>query len=287
MKAFLKYIFIIALVLTPGELIAKQQTRLVRVGIFHNAPVVFEDQSNRPEGIYPDILDAIAQEEGWELEYVLDTWNNNLNKLYAGKIDLMTSIAVTEERSRLIDYSQENILTMWGQVYVAKGATITNLFGLEGQQVAILAGGINGANFKKYCSSFDVACEFIEKDTYDEVAASIESGEVAAGVTNNMKGIHFESVYEIEKSPIMFNPFPLLFATPKGHGEILKTIDKHLASWKQDKGSIYYEIIDKWTQAPTTDSLPRWVYIAMFMGVVTILSIAAFIGHILARNQRG
>src|SRR5512145_1526350 len=44
--------------------------RMVRIGIYENAPKVFMDESGKPSGIFVDIIEHIAKIEGWKLEYV-------------------------------------------------------------------------------------------------------------------------------------------------------------------------------------------------------------------------
>ena len=42
----------------------------VRVGLYENLPKIFTDPSGRAAGIFPDLLQAIADAQGWELQYV-------------------------------------------------------------------------------------------------------------------------------------------------------------------------------------------------------------------------
>ncbi len=45
----------------------------LRVGIYENRPKVFTEASGVPAGIFVDIIEAIADREGWTLEYVRGT----------------------------------------------------------------------------------------------------------------------------------------------------------------------------------------------------------------------
>jgi len=42
----------------------------VRVGVYENAPLSFVDDQGRADGLVVDLLEAIAAEEGWQVEYV-------------------------------------------------------------------------------------------------------------------------------------------------------------------------------------------------------------------------
>jgi len=165
----------------------------IRVGIFQNRPIVFIDDNGVAQGLYIDLLQEIANVEGWDLQFVPGTWSDGLERLRSAEIDLMTSIAYLDEREVYMDFSDENVLTMWGQVYVHQDSEIQNILALEGEMVAILNGGINGINFMDMVSKFDIQCEFRVVGTYAEVAELVALGDVAAGVINNVHG------YEQEK----------------------------------------------------------------------------------------
>src|SRR5262245_2147147 len=46
----------------------------IRVGTYANAPLVFRDAEGRTRGIYVDVLEHIAHQEGWTVEYLDGTW---------------------------------------------------------------------------------------------------------------------------------------------------------------------------------------------------------------------
>ena len=55
----------------------------IRVGAYENNPKIFSDASGRIVGLFPDILNHIAEKEGWQLEYVHGTWTQCLKRLPA------------------------------------------------------------------------------------------------------------------------------------------------------------------------------------------------------------
>ena len=61
--------------------------------MFEAEPLVFFDEENRVRGFYIDILDAVAEREGWRLQYVAGTWEDHRPGVEAGTIDLLPGIA--------------------------------------------------------------------------------------------------------------------------------------------------------------------------------------------------
>ena len=65
----------------------------------------------------------------------------------------------------------------------------------------------------------------------------IEEGNVSAGVINKSNAFPLEHIYNVEHTPIVFDPGELLFATKKGSNtELLYAIDRHLLMMKKDYG---------------------------------------------------
>ena len=45
----------------------------VRVGVYEDPPLVFTDEQGRYQGVYVDVLEAIAEKNGWTLRFVPGT----------------------------------------------------------------------------------------------------------------------------------------------------------------------------------------------------------------------
>ena len=272
------FLALVFLLLFQNHAFAQDNDSIIRVGIFQNPPIVFIDDNDIPQGQYIDLLREIANEEGWDIHFVPGTWLEGLERLRSSEIDLMTSIAYLDEREVYMDFSHENVLTMWGQVYVHQDSDIQDILDLQGETVAILNGGINGINFMDMVSKFNMQCEFRVVETYAEVAELVASGDVAAGVINNVHGYEQEKQYAIRRSPIIFNPFSLLFAVPEGkNSHLLETIDSYLAKWKSDPESPYYSITAKWFGQMGKEALPDWVFRMLLIGLGILLFVAAWV----------
>jgi two-component system, cell cycle sensor histidine kinase and response regulator CckA len=224
-----------------------QGAETVRVGIMQNKPLSFLDAQGVAQGIYPDVVREIADREKWEVKFVNDSWSGCLERLKSGGIDLMISIVFSKERDEIFDFSKEAVVTAWGQVYTNKDSNISSILDLEGKTVAVMAKDINGRNFIDLCSKFNVKCNFIEVAIYEDVCESFLSKKADAGVINSLNGSFLKRKYDIYPTPIMFNPVSASFAVSEGKNQaLLAAIDSYLSRWRKDKGSVYYEILNKW-----------------------------------------
>jgi ABC-type amino acid transport substrate-binding protein len=75
------------------------------------APLKFEDAASRPAGLFPDLFPDLwrlwAQKAGREIELVrADSFEESLQLLEDGKVDLHAGLFRTQEREELLDYSE-------------------------------------------------------------------------------------------------------------------------------------------------------------------------------------
>lgn len=66
--------------------------------MYANEPKIFADASGQPSGILGELLQAIANEERWQLQAVPCAWQQCLQLLQDGEIDLLPDVAFSEER---------------------------------------------------------------------------------------------------------------------------------------------------------------------------------------------
>lgn len=104
----------------------------LRVGVYENPPKIGLAANGQPQGIFIDILAAIATVEDWHVEYVPGTWNEGLARLTAGEIDLMPGVAHSAERERMYLFHREPVLSDWSQIYAPRNTRIHVLPDLQG-----------------------------------------------------------------------------------------------------------------------------------------------------------
>ncbi len=98
----IKRIFIAAFLILTAQFILFSSAfaeTVVKVGAYEDTPVVFKDAEGKVKGIYVDILDKIAAQEKWKIEYVFGSWEQCLDRLKSGEVDLLVDIAYSEDRS--------------------------------------------------------------------------------------------------------------------------------------------------------------------------------------------
>lgn len=247
----------------------------MKVGVYENAPKVFTADSGNPSGIFIDIIEYIAREEGWNLVYISGTWAEGLDRLSKGEIDLMPDVAYNAEREKKFFFHKVPVLSSWSQVYSASGAKIQSILDLDKKKVAVLDGSVQQTAFAKLAGSFGLNISLVFVPDYKTMFEIIAKGEADAGITNRFFGLMQAKKYGLEDTTVIFDPSDLFFAasqnTPK---QLLDIIDSYLSDIKKDSQSVYYESVKRWTSEDVKFKLPAWVQIVgLTVGIALVLSI--------------
>ena len=141
----------------------------LKVGAYENPPKIFTDDTGNVSGFWPDIVNYIALQEGWKIEWVWCIWSQCMDKLENNEIDLMPDVGFTESRSKKYAFSKEIVLVSWSRLYARKDSGIETILDLEGKKIGALVGSFNlqgPEGIKELTEKFGLDCTFVEMNNY-------------------------------------------------------------------------------------------------------------------------
>jgi signal transduction histidine kinase/ABC-type amino acid transport substrate-binding protein len=258
--------------------------RIVKVGVYENAPKIFISESGQPAGIFIDIIQEIGKREGWNLQYVPGTWGEGLDRLVKGEIDLMPDVAYTSDRETMYAFHKVPVLSTWSQVYARKESGIRSILDLRGKRIAVLERSVQQGAFARLSADFELDATLIPVADYDTIYQMVAKNEADAAISNRFHGLMHAKQVGLEDTTIVFQPAALFFAAPRSAPkQVLDTIDSHLLNLKNDSQSVYYESLKRWTSEQVRFKFPAWVQaLALFVSVVLLMSL---IGSVVLRRQ--
>ncbi|MCP3667866.1 MAG: PAS domain S-box protein [Gammaproteobacteria bacterium] len=253
----------------------------VRIGVYENLPLISMDEDGGAAGFFAEIVEYIADEEGWDVEYVPATFNQSMMDLETGKIDILPVVAFSRERMKTYDFNRENVLTNWGQLYTLEKPEIVELPDLSGKKVAVLKGDIHYKKFKELIDSFGIDCELVETDSYHDVLKLVADKHVDAGVVNRFFGLRFGDEYRVIKSGVIFNPINIHFAFSKGKNRaMINAVDGYVRAIKQSENSIYYRGMDKWLGTASVSGISLSEIFMMLSVLIILIFLIYLVMHL-------
>lgn len=208
-------------------------------------PMEFINEDKELVGFDIDLMNAIAEAAGFEVEFQNTAWDGIFAGLGAGEYDaVISSVTITEERQESMDFSMPYINA--GQVLIVESTTegVTELSDLTGQSVGAQIGTTGAIEVQN--------ADGVELRTYDELGLAIEdlaNGRIAGVVADTpiaadyvLQNETYSGVLEIVGEPFTEEYYGV--AVKKGNDEVLSKINEGLEKVMAD-GTIE-ELKDKW-----------------------------------------
>ena len=228
---------------TGQEMPAETKKYVIATNVFF-APFEFQNDAGEYVGIDIDLLEAIAQDQGFTYELRHMTFSEVLQAVAEGQVDgALAGISITEERKEFFDYSESYFE---GGIVLGTDASrrdINSYEDLAGKTVAVaVAAGTEAEAFaesiqERYGFEIVIFQEF--KDVYTDVLegnsqAFFEDYPVLGYIIS--QGLQFKIISDIERKS------PYGFIVPKGQNpELLEMFNEGLKNLK--KSGKYEEIL--------------------------------------------
>jgi glutamine transport system substrate-binding protein len=250
MKKLLYFSLIITLILilsacgdsTSGE----AGDGVYTVGVDTTYPPFEYQEDGEMKGIDIDLINAIAEDQGFEIKIEAMDFSGIIPAMQAGELDIgMGGMSITEERKKTVDFSDPYFESGLSLVVAKDNSEITSIEDLEGKTIAV-KNGTTGANY---------ATE--NKDEYGyEIIQVKDSTSMFQEVSNGSADALLED-YPVIMYAIATSDLELKVAGDKLNGdnygisvlkgkndELLKKINDGLANLKEN--GKYDEIISKY-----------------------------------------
>ncbi len=246
----------------------------VKVGIYDNPPISFYTDG-KAQGIFPKVMNYIAKEEGWKLNYVYAPFYTLLDELKKGKIDVLLAVVQTSERSKKYDFTNEYLFSNWAQVYTYPKSSILSPFDLKNKRVGVLKSDIfynSPVGIKYLLDHLNVHVQYVEFNTYPDIFKALQKRKIDAGVTNWLFGNSNKFKYNVVETPIVFSPVEEKIAFSKDDPiakAIRPIIDGYIKRLKENPNSVLNTSLNEYLKKnPSRFTFPKWlVYLGVFVSI--------------------
>ena len=164
--------------------------KVVRVG-WHEPPYFIIDENGRKSGYSYEYQRKVAAYTGWEYEYVEGTWTDLLQMLKEGKIDLMSDVSYSEERTKDMLFTSLPMGTESYYIFISpdnEEISSDNLSTLNGKRIGVTEGSIQKEYFLEWERIHGINAELVEVNGTEEEALKMLGTELDAHVTMDVYG---------------------------------------------------------------------------------------------------
>ena len=182
----------------------------VRVGCVDIDNFLVTDRNGNVSGYGAEYLEKIAEYTGWQYEYVHGTWNECIEWLRSGKIDLLFPAERTAEREQKFLFSDSACCTDYAALLTAESNQTLyydDVDSLQGITVGMISGNYLNDLFEEYCTDHELVCKPIYYDTGTQLLKALEQGQVDAIVHGNL------NIGSGQKVLLRFDYMPAYFVT--------------------------------------------------------------------------
>lgn len=206
---------------------ADESAQTLRVGTLGDAPPnIYVDNGNYT-GFDNELLKAIAEQQGLELEFAATDFSALLGQVANGRFDVGSSaIAQTEERKQTVDFTAPyNYEVM--SIQTVEGSPITDENTLAGRRIAVIQGTV-GDNWLTTNAPEAQAVRFPD---YAAALGALKSGAVDGYIldlTIAEKNVAENPEARLAVTKSFTTDIPHGFAVRKGNDELLGKLDEGL-----------------------------------------------------------
>ncbi|MDY5022592.1 MAG: transporter substrate-binding domain-containing protein [Blautia sp.] len=228
------FIFLFLCFIFPINLHAEEQNiQKIRVGYFHLDGYHMVDSDGRRSGYGYEFLQKIGRYLPYTYEYIGydKSWDEMLQMLEKGEIDILTSGGKTSEREKRFEYSQNSIGTTVTMLTVKEGNThfvSRDYSTYNGAKLGFLKNSYRNWIFKSYSEENQFTYTPVYYDSYTQMQQDLQSGVIDGIVSSNLRKLKNEWVVE------QFGNNGFYVMAPKGHKEILNEIDDAIEKLDKD-----------------------------------------------------
>ena len=271
-------------------LCAQAQARDVRVALLDVPPGLFQGQDGLAQGMAAEILQDTARAEGWVLTWVPGSMSESLDRLAAGKVDLLPWVVPTQDLAYSLDFSRRKYTRTWGVIYARQGANINSLMDLDRHRVALLRGARSAQGCLEMVADYGLTIEPVWVDKPVEVFQAVAQGRADAGAAARLFGEWAAPGQGVVPTNITYQPGSLGVGVMKGKNQdLLAGFDRQMDRMIADRGSVYYAAKARWLKPEASPVSHRWFEMGLILASLLAfgaLGLAVRFGMSAGRERR-
>ena len=253
-------------------------------------PYSFIDENGNPAGFNIELIRAVGNAMGYNIDVKLNTWTNTLKALENEEIDLISGMFKSEERAETFSFSIRTAVT-GGEIFSTEENSIRNIEDLKKEQVLVQKDDIIHEYLMKESREKNLNIEFIPVDTIHDAFELLEEGKYKYAGLLEIPGSYVKSYVDLDKiypQNIQFSLSDYSIASLKENENLIYIVNGGLSLIKSS--GKYDEIYDKWLGVYEGYSYKNFIkenfwMIISFLLIILFLLITIIVMRFIIKNR--
>ena len=265
-------IFLIQIII-PSAAFADTRPVLIVGDDEYYPPYSFIDEKGQPAGFNIELITAVANAVGYDVEIRLDEWSKTREALNNGELDIISGMVYSQERELVYSFSLKHSVNV-GDVFSRSGERIYSLENLRGKTIVVQRADI----VAEYLASLDLDLRLIEVSSAKEAIQAVSERSYDYAALMKLPGLY--AIKEFSFNNVSPNNLSLIsndygMAVLKGNEELLMNLNSGLQIIKTtgEYDQIYNKWIKIYEEVSVSDFISRYWW-APFIVAALILFLA-------------
>lgn len=269
---------------TPAVPAGGARPRLIVSGDQAYPPFEYLDENGEPAGFNVDLIRAVAEVEGYDVEIRLQPWDAARADLQEGRVDVLAGMVYTPERDRMYDFSIPHSAITFA-LFTQRKSDINSLADLQGHSVLVQEGGA----MQDFLVENHTAARIVPVKTPLDALRRLAAGGADAALLNKMQALYFINEYRLNNLRVASDQvisMDYCFAVFEGNQSLRLKLDEGLQILKNngEYRTIYNRWFQVYEQQATWDMMKYYILALLVAAALLGISIS---GVLILRRQVG
>ena len=246
---------------TKTNVTAKPQSEVVKAAWYEDSYHITDKDGSR-SGYGYEYEQAVSAYTGWDYDYVTGNWEELLEKLQNGEIDLMSSLSYTDERAKTMLFSD---LPMGEEKYYLyadlanSDISASDISSLNGQSIAMLENSVQATQFYDWEEKYHIKTKHVFVNSIDSAMKMFAKHEVQGVISTETSiwvNTGLSAVFTIGGSEIYYG-------INKNRPDLKEELDSAMRAMENDKpfysDDLYKQYIATQSVAALSSDEQEWL----------------------------
>ena len=229
----------------------KAEKPVIKVGYVPGENFVKENDGQYT-GYCVDYLEEIAMYTGWTYEYVSGTWEECLQRVESGEIDIVCMVQRTEDREKKLLFSNESMGDEYGLIYARNDSQIyyKDYRSMDGCTLALMAGTVFDGRVDELERMYGIKFKRVYFGTATDTMNALKNGQTDLAIVGSIFGENGAKIVGRDDA------MPYYCVTTKNNIVLMKQFNDALRQVKLNDASIESRLYQKYYSEDKISSKP-------------------------------